>query len=278
MGTHEMKMLNEEGKREVGDIAMRHGVSSDAVMTLLRALADGRGIQAQFSHPDLGGMGQWSQGGMIMVGDMFNHGLKARVDTLCNELSALVQKGDLYASPTPAQAQFQSQSGGSHGTSFVVSGGFSGNWWPENLGAPSSVGAQNEIRYAYFPAPHRLAIQVHGRTTVYDTGDHQIGGFSQQQGGDQSLTFTSQHGLVRVADLPVIRMEGEAPNAGSGLAPHPAAAKPQPVPGMAEGAASSPSGETDVFATLERLARLKEKGVLSQDEFDRKKSELLSRI
>ena len=42
---------------------------------MVRALMEGNGSQAQFSHPDLGGMGQWSQGGMIMVGDMFNEGL-----------------------------------------------------------------------------------------------------------------------------------------------------------------------------------------------------------
>jgi hypothetical protein len=36
---------------------------------------------------------------------------------------------------------------------------------------------------------------------IYDTSEHQITGFSQQQGSDQSLTFTSQFGLMRVADL-----------------------------------------------------------------------------
>jgi hypothetical protein len=37
--------------------------------------------------------------------------------------------------------------------------------------------------------------------TIYDTADHEIGGVSQQQSGDASLTFVSQRGLVRVADL-----------------------------------------------------------------------------
>lgn len=36
---------------------------ADAVETLLHALVVGHGTQAQFTHPDLGGMGQWSQGG-----------------------------------------------------------------------------------------------------------------------------------------------------------------------------------------------------------------------
>ena len=86
-----MQNLTPDGLRIVADIAKRHGVSLDAALTLLGALAQGNGRQAQFNHPDLGGMGQWSQGGMIMVGDMFNQGLKHRVDTLCNELAGLLR-------------------------------------------------------------------------------------------------------------------------------------------------------------------------------------------
>ena len=40
-----------------------------------------------------------------------------------------------------------------------------------------------------------------GRVRVYDTEDLRIEGFSQQQSGSHNLTFTSQHGTVRLADL-----------------------------------------------------------------------------
>ena len=86
-----MQDLTPEGRRALDAIARRNGVSLDAALTLLRAVAAGGGRMAQFSHPELGGMGQWSPGGMIMVGDMFNHGLKQRVDTLCSELAALLR-------------------------------------------------------------------------------------------------------------------------------------------------------------------------------------------
>jgi hypothetical protein len=79
-----MQNLSPEGLRIAAEVAKRHGVSIEAVEALLGALARGNRRQAQFDHPDLGGMGQWSQGGMIMVGDMFNSSLKARVDALCN--------------------------------------------------------------------------------------------------------------------------------------------------------------------------------------------------
>lgn len=275
-----MSQLSAHGEKIAQEVAERHGVSTDAAVVLLRALAEGRGNQAQFNHPDLGGMGQWSRGGMIMVGDMFNNALKARVDALCTELSGYLLSDDVFAPTSTTATQSQSQSGGAPGASLFVSGNrASGNWWPANLGSPSSTGAQNNLRYAFFPATRRLAIDIGGRVTVYDTGDHQIGGFSQQQSGDQSLTFTSQHGLVRVHDLPIV--EGATATA---TAQHATVSEEPPravtstgdeTPRKAPAQSAQPE---DVLATIERLAALREKGILSQAEFDAKKSELLSRL
>ena len=204
-----MQDLTPEGRRILEDVARRHAVSLEAVVSMVRALMEGNGSQAQFNHPDFGGMGQWSQGGMIMVGDIFNQGLKFRVDTLCNELSSLL-RGQPSLAAVPGSIQSQSQSGGGGVSLFVAGfGPFSNRWWPANLGDPASTGAQNDLRYACFPSRRRLAIQQGGRVSVYDTGEHRITGFSQQQSGDQSLTFTSQFGLVRVADLPLVS-PGEA--------------------------------------------------------------------
>ena len=284
--------LTAEGRRLVEDVAQRHGVSAGAVQTLLVALAAGHGTAAQFSHPELGGMGQWSQGGMIMVGDMFNNALKYKVDQLCNELSAVVRSQG-WAVPASSQSQsqgpgpgFQGQSqGGSPGSGvslFVPGAGSPGNWWPAELGAPSSVGAQNDIRYACFPATHRLAIQLGGgEVQLYDTQGHQISGFSQQQGGDASLTFTSQRGLVRVADLPRV-------GAPSAVAPQQKPAAPPPpveVQPSAAAPASAPQPRTagattddEIFSRIERLAELKQKGILTEEEFVAKKAELLARL
>lgn len=299
-----MSLLTEHGQSIARDAAARHGVSEDAVTVLLQALAMSNGNQAQFNHPDLGGMGQWSRGGMTMVGDMFNNALKARVDALCTELSNALQSGDVFARAPARVAQSQSQSSGGMGTSLFVSGmQQSSDWWPESLGTPSSVGAQNNLRYAFFPSTRRLAIRLGDDTTVYDTGDHKIGGFSQQQGGDQSLTFTSQHGLVRVADLPKVRLEGEAAAAEPAAvkepsSPEPAAAAPapkaeaavsgapepsapastpSPAPAASAPQASAPSDD-DIIAKIEKLAALQQKGILTQAEFDEKKTELLARL
>jgi hypothetical protein len=67
------------------------------------------------------------------------------------------------------------------------------------------------VKYAYFAIAHRLAVDTGGEVWVYDTLDHQIGGFSQQQGGGSSITFTSQYGTVNLAILPVISRGGQPP-------------------------------------------------------------------
>ena len=164
----------------IADIAQRHGFSPEAARVVAEALRHGGGRMAQFNHPELGGMGQWAAGGMLMIGDMFNHGLKARVDALCRDLAAM-------PGPVPAAAEQQP--------------GQTGRWWPDGLGTPSATGAQNDMRYACFPDTRRLAVMRDGRVRVYDTGEHRIGGFSQQQSGSQSLTFSSQLGTVRLEDL-----------------------------------------------------------------------------
>jgi len=164
----------------IADIAQRHGFSPDAARTAAEALRHGGGRMAQFNHPELGGMGQWAAGGMLMIGDMFNHGLKARVDALCRDLAAM---------PGPAPAAAEQQPGRAR------------DWWPDGLGRPSATGAQNDMRYACFPDTRRLAVLRDGRLRVYDTGEHRINGFSQQQSGSQNLSFTSQLGTVRLEDL-----------------------------------------------------------------------------
>lgn len=279
-----MPSLSPDGLRIISDVAQRHGVSLDTATTLLDALARGGGSQAQFNLYELGGMGQWSQGGMVMVGDMFNNGLKHRVDMLCNELAGLLRE-----QPAPGGGgiyQSQSQNGG--GVSLFVAGtAAGGQWWPNELGAAASTGAQNDMRYAFFPQARRLAIQHGGATRIYDTGDNALSGFSQQQGGDQSLTFTSQYGLVRVADLPLVSPHDVAPVSPPQepvrtFSPEPQPSAPAFSTPQAVAAApappAAPLAADDILKTIERLADLKQKGVLTEQEFAAKKADLLARL
>jgi hypothetical protein len=168
-------------------LARTHHLSEGAVAHLLDAMRRGRGSAAQFNHPELGGMGQWMAGGMLMISDWNNHTLKATVAQLCAELA-------------PLAARAAATSGGGFPT--FPSLGASRAWWPAELGAASASGAQNSMRYAYFAAARRLALDVAGRVTIYDTLDHRITGVAQQQSVATTLSFQSQLGVVTPSQLP----------------------------------------------------------------------------
>lgn len=244
----------DEAERRMAEaLARRYGLSAEAVLSLLRALRAGGGTQAQFSHPELGGMGQWSNG-MLMIGEMFNDALKSRVGGLAGDLAALLRDGALKLSE-------------------AASGVAPGGWWPAELGSPASSGSQNGAAYALFPERQRLAVRRDGVVTLHDTGGRVLYGASQQQGGGHgTLTFSGPDGTVRLEELPVVgtpdpvaaRREQPAAGPGSASAPEPAGA---PHPDAA--------GTLD---TLERLAALRDRGVLTEDEFAAKKAELLRRL
>ncbi|GJD74065.1 SHOCT domain-containing protein [Methylobacterium goesingense] len=266
-------------------IAERHGFSLDAVRHLVRSLEAGQGRMAQFDHPDLGGFGQWTSGGMTMIGDMFNTGLKTRVSALCADLaSSLPATG--WAEPRPASAH-----------------------WPAEWGPPATSGSQNGMRYAYFPALHRLAVETDGRVALYDTEGYDISGVAQQQGGTSSLRFSGRDGAVDLASLKRVDGVGAISEGASDVAPEaqpfePAPFEPSPG-GSSSGGSSSgwsssggaspleslpsesgahapsaaPAGRADdILGTIERLADLHRRGILDQTEFASKKAELLARL
>ena len=310
-----MKQLSSSGQQAINDIAQRHGFSADAVSSMLESVINGNGSMAQFNHPEFSGSGQWMSGGMTMVSDMFNNQLKGRVDSLCSELARLVaNQPDLLRS-----GNFQSQSQGgqqqSHhaGEPFQNNGqaamnpsaslfvapapGASSDWWPSDLRWPNSTGAQNGVRYAYFAQARRLVIELNGTVTVYDTQDHQIGGFSQQQSYGGSVTFSSQYGMLDVTRLPVVSVDGVQQNThgfanaqatGPGFAAEnlpPAPVSPPSPPSSPafnsapqQRSANATAGDADIFLMIEKLADLRSRAIVSDEEFNAKKTELLARL
>ncbi len=275
--------MTPEGDRIVNDLAQRYGFSPDAVTHMMFAVLNGNGSMAQFSHPEFAGSGQWMRGGMLMLGDMFNHTLKGNVDGLCNEISGILanQPGLLQSGSFQSQSQggagHQHQSSGApRAASSLFVPNPDDNWWPEELGTPNSTGSQNNTRYAYFANKCRLAVKTGSDVWVYDTLNHQIGGFSQQQSGGSSITFSSQYGTVDLNTLPVTLRNGQPVQSAPPIQPnhvHTSTAAPAP--------ASTPQGhadENDIFDAISRLGELKEKGFLSDDEFTSKKAELLARL
>jgi hypothetical protein len=304
-------------QRGLREAAQTHGFSEEAVSALWAAMLHGGGSMAQFSHPELGGHGQWMRSGMVMVGDMFNRPLAARIGALGATLAQLHAELPAEEPPRrPADA-----------------------WWPPELSQPATAGAQNGMRYAWFPVQRRLVIERDGEQAIYDTADHAIGGVAQQQGTSRSLRFTSQHGPLtldalqlldvgtvgmpspghaRTPSMPVPAADGsfqshqarapsnapadqpleEAGRVGDDVlaqrtwdettAISPAPARPGPrrtaasvgqraVPPGPPGASAAVTPE-QIIATLEQLAGLRDRGILSAGEFQQKKAELLSRL
>jgi hypothetical protein len=290
-----MQQLSPAGQQIIDDIARRYGFSTDAVLSMLQSVINGNGRMAQFNHQEFSGSGQWMSGGMTMVSDMFNNNLKASINNLCSELAQLVaaqpdllRTGSFQSQSQGGQQQDSYAGGTHHGTwneapansasLFVAPApGSSADWWGPGLRWPDSAGAQNGVRYAYFAQARRLAIEVNGKVTIYDTLDHQIGGFSQQQSYGGSLSFNSQYGLIDVERLPVMSVDGiaQAP-ASRQAAPAPAAEVPFATPTQPSDTGNASA--MDIFAMIDKLADLRSRNILTDAEFDAKKAELLARL
>jgi hypothetical protein len=268
-----MQKLTTEGQNIVNELSNKYNLSQNAVIHMIGAVNNGGGTMAQFNCPELGGGGQWMRGGMTMVGDMFNYGLKNTVDNLCNEISNALANTIIF--PLAPKGTRQSN-----------------QWWPVELGNPFSSGAQNNTRYAIFQ--NRLAVDVNGQVTVYNTLDNNISGISQQQGGNDSLTFSSQYGTILVSTLPIISgvgLKGTVNNTPLNNFIQPVhtnyvepIAEPiiEPVVEavMANNSNNSALNESSktIIELIEQLSTLQTAGILTQEEFSTKKAELLARL
>jgi hypothetical protein len=274
-----MARWTEQGERLVNEVANRYGVSYDAVSLMLESILRGNGTMAQFNIYELGGGGQWMRGGMTMVGDMFNYQLKSKVDGICGDLSHAIVDQNLQVVPPPPPMKAGSSSGQNQG-------GWN-TWWPAELGSPNTSGAQNQYRYAYFAGKQRLAISDGNSVTVYNTLDHNIGGVSQQQGGTAGVSFTSQYGTVDLRTLPLVSgpaldappvMPSPANEQTSPYSPPPMVPTDTQPASLGNSTRTNSNSSDDIIATIERLAKLRDAGALTDDEFASKKSELLSRL
>ena len=259
--------VSPEAEDAITDIAQRYGLSREAVLAMLFAVHTGGGTMAQFAIPELGGSGQWMRGGMTMVGNMFDNALKARVDALCGELSQLLATTKVF--PASASATLRVHLG--------------------QLVASRARRAELVRR-----AERRAIRSVPGHPAARDPGQRKhaglrhrrapIGGVQQHQGGAYgSVTFTSQLGTFDVSSLPelgsqrVVETPSAAPTPEHPVepAPHVAPQSQAPAPASAAGASGDPAS---IVAAIESLAGLHERGILTDEEFAAKKTELLGRL
>ena len=193
---------------------------------------------------------------MLMLSDRFDSGLRRRVEQLCEALAAWVVRDADVAAGDSHQRESQTSNDVTRvqDSPDLAYATRRETWSPASLGSPASSGVQNDARDAWFADSHRLAIDLGHGVAIYDTGDHVIGGVSQQQGARGTVTFVGQHGTVDVERLP--RVE-------------------RPARPIVEPAAER---EADPFVVLEKLAALHARGILDDAEFAAMKVELPARI
>ena len=107
------------------------------------------------------------------------------------------------------------------------------------------------MRYAFFPESRRLAIDDGGRITVYDTGDHRL-----------------ERLFAAAVGRPVAELHQPA---------RPGADR-RSRGGARRAARLAPAAAEDVFGKIERLAELHARGILTAQEFEAKKADLLGRL
>ena len=225
-------------------------------------------------------MGQWSQGGMIMVGDMFNHGLKAQVDGLCSELANALRGQSLLVAPVSSQSQ-------KSGRVQPVRAG-----WLVVLVAGGTRPAELDRR-----AERRALCVLSGYASACDRARRPAHGLRHRRPPDRRRLPAA--GVRRLSHLhepvragargrPADRSTAES-NAldapGAVVAP---VAPPEPLAGVSRPmappepspapAAPVTSSADDLFDKIERLAALRAKGILTEEEFAAKKAELLARL
>jgi len=265
-----MKALTKEGQQAISEIAQKYSLEQSTVETLANALVRGNGTMAQFNIPELGGAGQWMRGGMTMVGDMFNHGLKVKVEQVAAELSDLISTKIIFVADDqerPVSGEVKPEKS-----------------WPTVFGSPTSSGSQNNFKYAYFGPARRLVIEEDGKRYIYDTKHHQISGVSQQQGSGRSYQFTSNDGTVNLNDLPLISEPGlhqqETPELPYDVVSGNSVNDTDDVRHAYSSGVEVPTRTPQdiVIETIEKLNILFEKGQITEEEFKTKKQELLARL
>jgi hypothetical protein len=266
-----MKKLTKDGHLAISEIAQKYSLEKSSVEALASAIVLGNGTMAQFNIPELGGTGQWMKGGMTMVGDIFNHSLRVKVEQVATELSELVASQIIFT----ADDSKTSVSGGAQKESS----------WPAIFGSPTSSGAQNNFKYAYFGPSRRLVIDEGEKRYIYDTKHHTISGVSQQQGSGSSFQLTSNEGIISLSDLPLISEPGSQPDSQPDR--HDLETRQLPYDAVQDDVRHAYSSNVDVpsrnpediiIETISKLNVLLEKGQITEEEFNSKKQELLGRL
>lgn len=179
-----MPQLEQEYQR----IAQQYGVSAEAVQQLAHALIRGRLKTARFNHPELGGIGKWRRGD-VLLGDVRDEDHKTLVWRLAEELMPLLKHV-----PLPASSEENEQT-------LVMP------WWGDRLlGEPIITDRFESVQYGYFLESRRVIVLRGDDLIHYDADGLLVTGLVRRVSPSRGLELILQTvtGEVNVEALPII--------------------------------------------------------------------------
>lgn len=163
-----------------------HHVSVEAIQVLVRALVEGGYRSANFNHPELGGVGKWN-GGDVILGDMSQEALRLKIWRIVQGLLPTLQQ---TIPPEPIQEA---------DATFVMP------WWNDvTLREPVLKGMFESTTFGYFLEGARVVVKQSEHITHYDASGHLVTDLQMMSGarGQMVLVLQTLSGDIAVSDLP----------------------------------------------------------------------------
>lgn len=174
-------------------------VSADTIAIIVDAMLRGRGEQARFHVPELGGQGIWKRQHGAIIGNGFDEGRNRQATDLCNAIRNALSTED-------SRSTLEMQSVTDTSDLMPVSiqpGQDEANWWPKEFGTADARGQFENLRYAYFAAHDRLVVQTSQRTRIFDTGGFTVHAIVSAGGAD----FMNATVKTDVGEFPLSKLE-----------------------------------------------------------------------
>jgi hypothetical protein len=171
-------------------IGEQHGFSLDAMQALGAELLRGGLKRARFNHPELGGIGMWSHG-EVVIGDMSDEETRVRIWQVVDALMPALKQVEVSEDVRRAT---QDQT-------LVMP------WWGDiKLGSPAVQGVMESLTYGYFLESHRVIVRKDDKITHYDASGLAVMdiGIVYGERAMPQVALQLVDGTVPVSDLPII--------------------------------------------------------------------------
>lgn len=172
-------------------VSATYGLSIEAIEVLAQALVEGGYRSASFNHRELGGVGKWN-GGDVILGDMSQEAWRLKIWRAIQALLPTLQQ-TIRAAPVADTDD----------ATFVMM------WWADvTLREPAISGVFESLTYGYFLEAGRVVVRNEDHHTLmhYDARGLLVTGLDVAAGerGQRVLVLRSINGDVPVHELPPI--------------------------------------------------------------------------